>query len=167
MDGLNPNPAPAGHLAGITNFLYREARLLDEQRWEEWLDLFTDDGMYWVPLVRGQTDYRNHASLFCEDALLRRMRARRLVHERAFSQQPATRTTHLVGNVELEAAGEGAEFVVHSSFHLLEARKWEQRMFGGTCRHTLVATAGDFRIRMKRVDLINCDAAHEALQVFI
>jgi benzoate/toluate 1,2-dioxygenase beta subunit len=150
----------------ISQFLFHEARLLDEHRWDEWLRLFTPDGLYWVPLVHGQTDHLNHASLFCEDALLRSMRARRLEQARAYSQQPPTRTVHVLGNISLESRTQGG-CVVRSAFHLLEWRKTEQRAFGGSVLHTLRREGDAWRIEMKRVELVNCDAPHEALQVFM
>lgn len=150
----------------ITHFLFHEARLLDEHRWAEWQELFTPDGLYWVPLVKGQTDYVNHASLFLDDKLQRSVRARRLEQARAYSQQPVTRTAHVIGNVSLEFRDE-ASLVVYSTFHLLEWRRFEQRMFGGTVLHTLQREGEAWRIRMKRVDIINCEAPHEALQVFM
>jgi benzoate/toluate 1,2-dioxygenase beta subunit len=150
----------------IVQFLHHEARLLDEHRWDEWQQLFTAEGLYWVPLVHGQADHLHHASLFCEDALLRSMRARRLAQARAYSQQPPTRTVHVVGNIALEAR-EAAGCTVRSSFVLLEWRKTEQRVFGGSVLHTLRREAGGLRIAMKRVELVNCDAPHEALQVFM
>jgi 3-phenylpropionate/cinnamic acid dioxygenase small subunit len=42
--------------AELIDFVVREARVLDEHRFEDWLDLFTEDGHYWMPLEWGQTD---------------------------------------------------------------------------------------------------------------
>ena len=42
--------------AELAKFIYKEARLLDEKRFDEWYELFTEDAHYWVPLVPGQTD---------------------------------------------------------------------------------------------------------------
>jgi 3-phenylpropionate/cinnamic acid dioxygenase small subunit len=154
----------------VTQFLHHEARLLDEHRWDEWQKLFTPDGLYWVPLVHGQADHLNHASLFCEDALLRSMRARRLDQARAYSQQPVTRTVHVLGNIGIESrdgAGGSGSCVVRSTFMLLEWRKTEQRTFGGSVLHTLRKEGGSFLMQTKRIDLVNCDAPHEALQVFM
>jgi 3-phenylpropionate/cinnamic acid dioxygenase small subunit len=152
----------------IEQFLYYEARLLDERRWSEWLNLFTPDGIYWVPLARGQTDPINHASLFYENATLREVRARRLEQSRAFSQQPQSWCAHLVGNVTVEAFdATTAEYAVRSTFHLLEWRKTEQRALAGSYQHRLKRERDAFKIQLKRVDLINCDAVYEALQVFI
>jgi len=151
----------------IEQFLYYEARLLDERCWDEWLKLFTPDGMYWVPLVPGQTDPMNHASLFYENAMLREIRARRLESARAFSQQPQSRTAHLIGNVMIDSLSDSGNWIIRSTFHLLEWRKIEQRLFGGVYVHHLKQDGEGFKIKLKRVELIDCDAVHEALQVFI
>ncbi|HEY6825098.1 MAG TPA: aromatic-ring-hydroxylating dioxygenase subunit beta, partial [Steroidobacteraceae bacterium] len=68
----------APDLATLTQFVYDEARLIDEKRFEEWYELFTDDGYYWMPLTRGQPDGENHTSLLYEDKLLLRVRIDRL-----------------------------------------------------------------------------------------
>jgi 3-phenylpropionate/cinnamic acid dioxygenase small subunit len=152
----------------LEQFLFREALLLDERRWDEWLQLFTDDGFYWVPLVPEQQDAKNHVSLYYEDAILRQMRVRRLRHPRAFSQEKPTRTSHVVGNVMLESFDAViGECVVRSSFHMLQFHKDQQIMFGGRYTHTLATHDASLKIKLKRVDLINCDGVHEALQVFI
>ncbi|WP_347614733.1 aromatic-ring-hydroxylating dioxygenase subunit beta, partial [Comamonas thiooxydans] len=79
----------------LIDFVLDEAALLDEQRWGDWLALFTEDGRYWMPLAHGQTDPRLHASLLYEDRLLLQVRIERLRGTRTFSQQPASRCHHL------------------------------------------------------------------------
>ena len=66
----------------------REARLLDEQRFDEWIDLFTVDGRYWMPLEWGQTDPLLHNSLFWDDKVLLRIRIERLKGAKTYSQKP-------------------------------------------------------------------------------
>ncbi|PZU59131.1 MAG: aromatic-ring-hydroxylating dioxygenase subunit beta [Sphingobium sp.] len=151
----------------VTQYLYDEAFLLDTRRWEEWDALFTDDGMYWVPLKHGQTDPLNHASIFYEDAILRDVRRRRLDETHAWSQQPVTRTARIVGNVQiLEQASEVLR--VRSTFQMTEWRKGRyQRQLAGHCTHDLVGPAGSWRIALKRVDLINCDGVQDAYEVFL
>jgi len=153
----------------VEQFLFLEARLLDANAWDEWLRLFTPTGMYWVPRERGQQDARTQVSLFHEDALLRNVRARRLANHRNWSQQPPTHGTRTIGNVSVTDPGPGT-IVVRSSFQMLEWRADNPRAFGGSYTHTLredPAAAGSFRIELKRVDLVNCDAIHENLQVFL
>lgn len=152
----------------VEQFLFHEAALLDAAEWDEWLALFTPDGMYWVPRTRDQQDARQHISLFWEDGRLRSVRVRRITNARNWSQQPPTVAVRVIGNVRV-AEDEAGDCVVRSSFQMLEARGGQQRVFGGWYTHTLVpdaGAAGGFRIRMKRVDLLNCDAVHENLQVF-
>ncbi|MDF0501730.1 aromatic-ring-hydroxylating dioxygenase subunit beta, partial [Burkholderia cenocepacia] len=91
--------ADAALHAQAAQFLFREARLLDTRAFDAWLDLWTPDGMYWLPHEPGQTSPRDHISLFWEDATLREVRAARVTNRRNWSQQPSTRTARIVGNV--------------------------------------------------------------------
>jgi ethylbenzene dioxygenase beta subunit len=151
----------------LQQFLFREARLLDERRLSEWLDLWTEDGMYWIPQAHGQQSPYDHVSLAWEDRMLREVRMRRLQNPRNWSQQPVTHTTRLIGNVSAAGLDANGKLVVHSVFQMTEWRNAEPRQLAGRLMHKL-ATAGDsWRIDLKRVDLVNCSAVHENLQVFI
>jgi 3-phenylpropionate/cinnamic acid dioxygenase small subunit len=169
-------PSSAVDLGAVEQFLYREAMLLDDKRWPEWLALYSEDCFYWVPSVVGQKDPVDTVSLFAEDRMRLEMRIIRIAHPHAYSQQFPTRTSHVVGNVMLDPEnGRGfdgglqpqADLVVRSSVQILEFRKEEQRLFGGTVRHWLRRAGGDFRIALKRIDLINCDAPMEVVQLFL
>jgi len=150
----------------VEKFLFHEAALLDQRRWPEWLALFAEDGMYWVPLTHGQTDPIDHASLFYEDALLREVRARRLEEKRAWSQQPVTQAARIVGNIRLLPEQDG-DIVVAATLHLLEWRRRDQHMLGGHTTHRLRRDGADFRIVLKRVDLINCEDVQDTLETFL
>lgn len=153
----------------VEQWLYREAALLDDREWEKWDALFAGDGVYWVPLTHGQTDALNEVSLFYEDSLMREVRRRRLIHARAWSQAPVTQTARVVGNVLiLSGSREEGELVVRSTFQLSEWRsRRDLRQQAGRYIHTLVLVDGEWRIKQKRVDLINCDGVHNALEVWI
>lgn len=160
-------PADCQH--EIEQYLYREAALLDARDWEGWEALFAEGGTYWAPLVHDQEDALNHASLFYEDAMLREVRRRRLNHVRAWSQSPVTRTARVVGNV-MVLSGSRAEgkLTARSTFQLNEWRmRRDLRQVAGHYTHSLVLLNGEWRIQQKRVDLINCDGIHNALEVFI
>jgi benzoate/toluate 1,2-dioxygenase beta subunit len=154
------------NLADIAAFLGHEAALLDEQRFEAWLELFTADGTYWVPASPDQPDPLDHVSLFYEDRSLMRMRILRLRHPQAHALAIPIRTSRIVANVVL-AGGEGDATIVRSRFQLVEAQGERQRLFAGSYTHRLVRDAGAFKIHQKRVDLVNCDAEHEAIQIFL
>ncbi|QOZ52538.1 aromatic-ring-hydroxylating dioxygenase subunit beta [Bradyrhizobium sp. CCBAU 53338] len=153
----------------IEQYLYREAALLDDRDWEGWEALFTDDGTYWVPLTHGQLDPLNHASLFYEDGMMREVRRRRLEHVHAWSQLPVTRTARVVGNVMiLSGAKSLGQLRVRSTFQLTEWRaRRDLRQQAGHYTHSLILVDNQWRIQQKRVDLINCDGIHNALEVCI
>lgn len=156
----------------LTDFVYAEARMLDEQRFDDWLALYTDDGHYWMPLAHNQQDARLHASLMYEDLLLLKVRVERLAGNRTFSQQPRSRSHHLLQAPTIERghpehAPEAGRYVVRTAFHYVEARQDEQTLYAGWTTHHLVEQDGALRIRLKRVDLLNCDAAFGNIQLFM
>ena len=148
------------------DFLIDEARLLDDRRFRDWMALFADDGVYWVPAAPDQKSPHEQASLFYDDRDLMKTRIERLEHPRIHVQTPPSRTAHIVGNVVLEQTDNGnGEFVVGSTLIMVEYREDTQRLFAGRQRHRLRRHGETFRIVEKRVDLINCDGAFEAMAV--
>ena len=148
------------------HFLIHEARLLDERRFEDWLALFTEDGWYWVPIEPDQANPHDTVSLIYDDRRLLETRIRRLAHPNAHAQSPASRTSRIIANVMAEdGTSDGADLVVRSKFQMIEYRRDKQRLFAGTSRHGLVAADGGYRIRWKRVDLVNCDSMHDGINV--
>jgi 3-phenylpropionate/cinnamic acid dioxygenase small subunit len=151
-------------VAECEQFLVREARLLDDARFDEWLALFTADAWYWVPSEPNQANPRDTVSLIYDDRRLLETRVRRLSSPRIYSQEPRSRTSRMVGNVTIEEA-DGTGTTVRSKFQLIEYRRESQRMFGGTSFHRLLRGDRGIQIAWKRVDLVNCDAPHEGLVV--
>ncbi len=152
----------------LIDFVVREARLLDEKRYDEWNALFTDDGLYWVPLTPGQPDGTQHTSHLYEDKLLRDLRIERLKSPRAFSQQPPSRGHHLLQTPTVETfEADANRYVVRSEFHYSEAQNDEMNFFVGTAFYELKAVGGALRMTLKRVNLLNSDAALPAVQLFI
>src|SRR5260370_14277858 len=80
----------------LIDFVLREARLLDQQRLEDWLDLFAADGHYWMPIERGQTAPRLTTSLMYEHKLLLKLRIERLKGKSTYSQSPKSRCHHVL-----------------------------------------------------------------------
>ena len=164
--GLLPNAANAALRAEAEAFAIAEGRLLDAARFEEWLALFAEDGFYWVPAVPGQTDPFNHISIFYEDKSVLGMRVRRLMHPRAYGALPLTRTAHIVGSLTAERGAEpGVDIVCRSSVMMADYRPGtpDRRVWAGQQLHKLRRTADGLKIVLKRVDLIDCDAAHGIL----
>jgi 3-phenylpropionate/cinnamic acid dioxygenase small subunit len=161
----------AANAAGIDRapferFLIEEAALLDQRRFRDWMALFADDGTYWVPAVPDQESPFDQASLFYDDRELMKTRIERLEHPRIHVQTPPSRTAHLIGNTIIESADVAAgEFLVGSTLIMVEYRDDRQRIFAGRQHHRLRREGTSFRIVQKRVDLINCDSAFEAMAV--
>ena len=152
----------------LIDFVVNEAHLLDTRRYEEWNALFTDDAFYWVPLVPDQEDGLNHTSHLYEDKLLRELRIERLKSPRAFSQQPPSRCHHLLQVPVVEQFdAEGNRFVLRTGFHYTESQGDELQFYVGTFFHHLTVRDGALRMTLKRVNLLNCDAALPAVQLFI
>ena len=147
-------------------FLIHEVRLLDERRFRDWMNLFTDDGTYWVPAVPNQESPFNQASLFYDDRQLMKTRIERLEHPLIHVQTPPSQTVHLVSNVTIEACDEtNGEVLIASNVIMVEYRLDNQRLFAGRQTHRLRRDGDDWRIAQKRVDLANCQTAFEAIAV--
>ncbi len=152
----------------LIDFVVKEAQLLDAKRFEEWNAMFTDDAFYWVPLVPDQPDGINHTSHMYEDKLLRDLRIERLKSPRAFSQQPPSRCHHLLQTPTVEEFDEAANrYRVRTEFHYTESQGDDLQFYVGTCFHHLTVQGGQLKMTLKRVNLINCDAALPAVQLFI
>jgi 3-phenylpropionate/cinnamic acid dioxygenase small subunit len=137
------------------DFLYHETALLDERRFEEWLELFTDDALYWIP-QGDEADPSRHVSLVYDDRRRLHERVLRLTSGFAYSQDPPSKTCHLVGNVQV-ANGSDGDVEVSSTLLVAEVRRNAQNLFAGRVTHTLVREGDGFRIRRKTVRLVNSD----------
>ena len=152
----------------LIDFVVREARLLDARDLDAWNLLYTDDAFYWIPLEPGQPNGVDHTSHMYEDKLLRDLRIQRLKSPRAFSQQPPSRCHHLLQVPVVEVLDDaGNRYVVRTSFHYTESQGDELQFYVGYFSHHLTLQGGGLRITLKRVDLLNCDAALPAVQLFI
>ncbi len=121
-----------------------------------------------MPASHEQPDGVNHTSHMYEDKLLRELRIQRLKSPRAFSQQPRSRCHHLLQAPHVETIDAAANrFVTRTEFHYSEARGDDMLMLVGAAFHHLRVEDGALRITLKRVDLLNCDAALPSVQLFI
>jgi len=160
--GLSAQPTLDLH--HCEQFLLHEARLLDDGKFDDWLALFTPDAWYWVPSEPGQADPLETVSLIYDDRRLLETRVRRLSSPRMYSQEPRSRTSRMIGNVSFDEAGKEA-CTVRSKFMMIEYRREQQRLFGGTALHRLVHIDGRIMIAWKRVDLVNCDAPLDGITI--
>ena len=162
---LSPDSVTA---QSLIDFVVIEARLLDDRRYEEWNALFTDEAYYWIPLIPDQPDGLNHTSHMYEDKLLRDLRIERLKSPRAYAQHPPSRCHHLLQTPVVETTDTTENnFIVRTEFHYTESQGDELQFYVGSFFHHLTVIDGALRITLKRVNLLNCDAALPAVQLFI
>ena len=152
----------------LIDFVIHEARLIDQHRFEEWLNLYTDDAYYWMPLEWGQTDPRLTSSLMYEDKLLLKIRVERLKGNRTFSQKPKSRCHHVLQTPQVDSRDDAkGEYVTWTPMHYIETRFDDQQLYAAWATHTLAMVDGVLKIRLKRVDLVNCEAAFGNIQLFM
>jgi 3-phenylpropionate/cinnamic acid dioxygenase small subunit len=160
--GEQPSPQ------ALAEFVYHEARLLDEKRFDEWYELLTEDVRYWMPLSRGQPDGELFTSLFYEDKLLLKVRLERLRHPNAFSQQQPSFCQHVLQQPGLESVDPvGNRYVTRTPFLYVEAQLDQQLVLAGVTYHHLTVLEGRLRIRLKKIELLNCDAALPSIQLLL
>ena len=155
--------------AEVEALLYREARLLDEVRYEQWLELFTDDGLYWLPVgddeEAGTADPARNVQIIFDDPQRREERIWRTLNTPVLDQNPRSRTIHMVMNVEVEPEPVDGEILARCVQQVAELRPGglkqiglnHQRTFTARCEYRLRDVDGDLRIRMKKVLLLDRD----------
>ena len=146
-------------------FLYYEARLLDTQQLEAWLELFTDDATYWVPLEKDQREPFETSSIIHDDRTLLELRVKQARHPRAHARLPLARTVHQVSNVMFEE--QNNELKVHSTLQVVEFRNDKQRVYGALVEHRLRGTNGSFKIAHKRVDLVSSEGELDGIAILL
>lgn len=157
MSAAAPAPERERLLADVAAFLYREAELLDLRMLDEWLALYAEDASYWIPQGDASTDPRVDVQLVLDDRRRLRERVLRISGGHAYSQDPASRTVHLIGNVRIAGEVDGA-LDVPSVQLITEVRKGRQTQYAAHVRHQLVPQdGGGFLIRAKEIRLANND----------
>jgi 3-phenylpropionate/cinnamic acid dioxygenase small subunit len=141
----------------VEEFLFHQAELLDTKNWQAYIELFAEQGIYWMPARPEQTEWLDSPSIFAEDRPLMTVRMERITHPNAWSQAPLWETSHIVGNVVIEETAPAA-IRVRSRFQVQELRRDSVRSFAGSYRHNLLRRGDDFRIELQRVDLMNAQA---------
>jgi len=140
----------------IENFLYREARLMDMHAYDEWLALWTHDALYWVPSNDDDFDPERHVSIVYENRAGLEDRIARLKSGAAYAQDPKSRLSRVVSNVEVEE-GHNSEVIAYSTFNLTALRRRRMDIFAGRSIHKLRRDGDSFKMAYKKVLLINND----------
>ena len=157
MENVRENPA-AGTIdrRDAEDFLYLEASYIDEGEFDEWLGLFADDARYWAPANANDIDPNTHVSIIYDDYARMAERVLRLQSGTAYGQLPPSKTRHLVTNVRV-LEGDERTAAVSSNFLIVELRLGIQTVYSGRYEHHLERADASWKIKMKKVELINND----------
>jgi benzoate/toluate 1,2-dioxygenase beta subunit len=137
--------------------LEREARLLDQLRYDDWLALYAAECIYWVPSTPSAGDPRREISVMFDDRRRLEDRIYRFRTGYAWSQAPASRTVRLSTNVEVFATQRDDTRMVRSNFLISEFWGDETRVLTGWAGHRVVRDGETWKIQVKQVNLIDCD----------
>lgn len=160
----------------IEQFLFREVRILEEERYEEWLGLMTEDIHYWMPGI--QARYRkdkaprySHTRMahFDDDLLNLRRRVTRFLHETAWAEDPPTRTCYMVSNIEVEPIERTDEYTVHSVILNIRGRNETEEDWLMARRKDRLRRLGDgsFRIAKREIYITQAVMLAKNLNIFL
>lgn len=150
----------------IEQFLFAEARCIDEQRWSDWLDLFDNDADYWIPLSHDDVEPGHGLSILYEDRPKLELRCRRYAHPLIHAQSPPSRCCHLVSNVSLGTVSDaGKIYTVYATFQVSEYRMNRSVHWMGSYEYQLTRSGNELKIKRKKVTLVNSEGELEAIQL--
>jgi 3-phenylpropionate/cinnamic acid dioxygenase small subunit len=152
MEALHAGGMTAGEAEQI---LIRECQLIDERRFDEWLEMFAEDALYWLPISDG--DPAVEPSLIYDDKPRLRERIFRLTQTRAPAQDPASRTLHNVSNVSVSEDSVRCNLIIfeYRPGDLSQVGLGQQRVFPASAEYAFTAEG---LIRLKKVWLLARDA---------
>lgn len=144
----------------VEAFIYAEARLLEEHRFDDWLECFADDVRYWMPVREhvegdaGTPGSSNGFALYDDDKQSLILRAMKIKTGIAPSEVPPSVTQRLITNVIVSTSGTGEEFNVSSNFVVYQERRGKHGVtFFGRREDVLRRAAGRFQIAKRKIEL--------------
>ena len=165
-----PVDAEAHHL--VSQFLYREARLLDERRYEDWLALWAEDASYLMPTtwvdgdhgLREADDYELHH--LRSGHFMLQMRVQKLITGQAWAESPASRTVRTVSNIEVRE--DNGSLLVRSNIVLHRVRSTDDMEVHAASRSDVLRPHGSTWSFTRRRVLLAHGVLHAAnLQFFL
>jgi 3-phenylpropionate/cinnamic acid dioxygenase small subunit len=158
----------------VERFLYNEARLLDERRFQEWLALYAEDVRYWMPVrgnrypksskaivimdpdryVEDDVARENEMAFFDETKKTLSGRVARLETGMAWAEDPPSKTRHLITNVQVEPGDAADEVKAYSNFIVYRNRaEIEQEFYAGSRQDKLRRVNGGWQLTRRKIVL--------------
>ncbi|MBV1879018.1 MAG: aromatic-ring-hydroxylating dioxygenase subunit beta [Pseudomonadales bacterium] len=140
----------------VQAFLFKEARLMDTNSYQPWLDLWHKEKCtYWIPANDENSDPSKHVSILYYDRGMLDNHIIRLIEGKAFAQNPKSKTLRSVTNVE--ATQDGDIVTANANFLVTELRGHVQSLFAGRSEYTLQENTDSYIIKTKKVILLKLD----------
>ena len=140
----------------VTVFLVHESDLMDQHQYDDWLGLWSSEGIYWVPCNEDDYDPARHVSIIYDDYARLQERCFRLNGDAAHSQDPPSRLTRIIGNQQVTQSLDG-QVRVRANMILVEVRAGEKNVYGARLEYVLQPAEDSFKIRQKKVILLDND----------
>jgi 3-phenylpropionate/cinnamic acid dioxygenase small subunit len=161
----------------IEDFFYLEAELLDERKLREWLDLFTEDAHYWMPIRHNPLERPNDVTdelskpgegyYFNDTKKSLKIRVERIYAKNVWAEMPPSRTRHLVSNIRVKK-DDGSEIEVHSNFLVYRTRmEKDEDFFIGTRQDVLRRVNGELKIARRTIILDQAVLNAKNISVFL
>lgn len=147
----------------VEQFLFREARFADENDYDSWEALWTDDALYWVPAGGADIDPINQVSVIYDNRNRIATRMKQVRTGKRYAQAPPSNLRRIIGNIELlggrtNGAG-GVDLEVGANFLAFESRQRGNELWGGRTTYRLRRLDGEIRLAYKKVVLVDNDKA--------
>ena len=142
----------------VTQWVYREARLQDEHRYDEWEALWTDDGIYWVPANGEGGDPEQEMSIIYDNRSRIALRIRQFHTGKRYSQTPKSRLRRVVSNIEI-LSDDGGELTVGSNALIFESHVRGDTLWAARNEYRLRRDGNALKMALKKVVLVNNQTA--------
>ncbi len=161
----------------ISSFLNYEYRLLDEERWDEWLSLMHEDVHYWMPGIENRRRENllehgfyaaDHMAFFDDGLRDLSRRVSRFKQPSAWAENPGTRNVHLVSNVEVYYGETDSEYLVHSVFQSVRSRGLdEEYVIYGRRTDVIIQQGSEFKIKKRLILIPNAMLSCKNINTFL
>lgn len=164
-------------LRSVESFIFRETRVADENRYEEWEQLWADDGTYWVPVLIGDDPYADSSIVF-DNRRRVGIRVRQLIEGHRPTQSPKSRIRRVVSNIELVGSDDDLglpeplgpshwDVGAFANFVGVEVKEGRRNFIAGRTLYGLRSSEGGYRLVLKRVELVDSDMPLRTLSFLI
>ncbi|KTT05084.1 aromatic-ring-hydroxylating dioxygenase [Pseudomonas oryzihabitans] len=142
----------------VTAFIWQEGDMLDHGDYQAWLDQWTAQGLYIIPIDPKETDPENSLNYAYDDHHMRQLRVQRLISGESISTSPQPRTVRTLSRMRV-LADDGSTVTVRCAQNVREFRKESLKHYSADVTYELVRAEGQFKLQRKVISLINSDNA--------